>query len=88
MTDPFANQVDSLCTPSRAPFAIVPQDGTGLPIVPKAIYVGTGGTVVLRGIDGVADVTLRNVPSGQILDIRASHVRATGTTASDLVGLA
>ncbi|HCB75662.1 MAG TPA: hypothetical protein DEP91_05735 [Sphingomonas bacterium] len=88
MADRFLDFPDAPHTPSRRPFAIVPSDVAALRDLPKAIYVGTGGTIVLRGVDSAADVTLRGVSAGQILDIRASHVRVTGTTAGDLVGLA
>ncbi len=88
MLDPFQSAGDALLAPARAPFAITPSDATALPVLPKALYVGTGGTLVLRGIDAAVDVTLKNVAAGQLVDIRASHVRATGTTAADLVGLA
>lgn len=87
MLDPFRFS-DALLAPARAPFAITPSDTTALPVLPKAIYVGTGGVLVVRGIDAAADVTLKNVAAGRVIDIRASHVRATGTTAADLVGLA
>lgn len=86
--DPFASVNDGLLAAARNPYAIVPSDTVELPLVPKAIYVGTGGHIVLRGIDGATDVTFANVPSGGIIDARASHVRATGTTASNLVALA
>jgi len=33
-------------------------------------------------------VTFRNVPAGYILDVRAVAVRATGTSATAIVGLA
>ncbi|MEZ5656801.1 MAG: hypothetical protein R3E04_13125 [Sphingobium sp.] len=56
--------------------------------IPKALYVGTGGTVILRGVDSAADVTFKNVANGQILDVQAQFVRATGTTATDIVALA
>lgn len=88
MTDFFQGTTDSLNAPARTAFAIAPSDAVALAVLPKAIYVGTGGTLVLRGIDATADVTLKNVGAGQILDIRAGFVRATGTTAADLVGLA
>jgi hypothetical protein len=86
--DSFTTSADSVLASARAPFAIQPHDSDELPVLPKAIYVGTGGTVVLRGVDGASDVTFRNVPSGGVIDVRARCVRATGTTASDLVGLA
>lgn len=86
-TDNFGAYSDDVSAPSRAPFAITPHDSNELSIIPKAIYVGTGGNVVMRGVLGTADVTFKNVASGQILDVRAQYVRATGTTAADLVGL-
>lgn len=86
--DTFARFADTTTSPSRAPFAVSPSDATPLTALPKALYVGTGGTIVLRGADSAADVTFRNVASGQILDVRATYVRATGTTAADIVALA
>lgn len=56
--------------------------------MPKALYVGAGGTVVVRGVDATSDVAFRNVVSGQVLDVRARFIRASGTTATDIVGLA
>ena len=88
MLDTFQAGGDALLAPARAPFAVTPNDATALPVLPKAIYVGTGGTLIVRGVDAASDVTFKNVASGQIIDVRASHVRATGTTATDLVGLA
>lgn len=73
--------------PSRRPYAVNPSDTVALEPTPKALYVGTGGTVVLRGTDG-DDVTFKNVASGQVLDVRAKLVKATGTTAADIVALA
>ncbi len=86
--DQFDSYGDSVADPSRAPFAVVPHDTSPLAVVPKALFVGTGGTLVLRGLDSAADVTFKNLANGQILDVRASHVRATGTTAADIVALA
>ena len=83
--DRFESFQDSAFSPSRAPFTIIPDDIAELPTVPKGIYVGTGGDVTLRGIDGAADVTYRNLPSASYIAVRASHVRATGTTATDLI---
>lgn len=87
-TDPFTLQADNASSPSRAPFAVVPNDTDPLPLVPKALYIGTGGDVVLRGAGGSSDVVFRNVASGQVIDVRASYVRATGTSAADIVALA
>lgn len=86
--DPFATTTDALSGASRNPFAVNPHDVNELPVVPKALYVGTGGTIVLRALDGAVDVSFVGVPGGSVLDVRATHVRATGTTASNIVALA
>jgi hypothetical protein len=86
MADPFKQYSDSPSAPSSDAFAIVPHDTDPLLSVTKAIYVGTGGNVALRPVRGNTDVTYRNVPAGSYLTIRASHVRASGTTAADLIG--
>lgn len=71
---------------SRAPFAVVPSDSVALPATVKGIYVGTGGDVTLRGVAGAADVTYKNLPDASYIGVAASYVRATGTTATNLVG--
>ena len=79
---------DMLVASSINPYPVTPHDTNPLPVVPKAIYVGSAGNVVLRGIGGSQDVTFKNCPAGFHIIVRASHVRATGTTASDLIALA
>lgn len=85
-TDPFSLHSDLPNAPAAAAFAIVPSDAAELAQVTKAIYVGTAGHVTLRPLRSPADVVYRNVAAGSYLTIRASHVRASGTTAADLVG--
>lgn len=85
MTDNFASETDTLASSARRPYAVSPDDSTPLALVPKGIYVGTGGDVTLRGVDATADVTYRNLPDASYIAVRASHVRATGTTAVDLI---
>ena len=41
----------------------------------------------MRGVDGTADQLWKNVAAGTILPFRAQYVRATGTTAADLLAL-
>jgi hypothetical protein len=88
MADRFDTLLDSPTQPARNAFAITPDDGAEIDPLPKAVYVGTGGTIALRTIDGADDVTFKNVASGQTLDVRARFIRATGTSAADLIGLA
>lgn len=84
--DNFSNHSDTVSGPSREPFAVIPHDVNSLSEIPKRIYIGTGGNVTLRGVDAIADVTYKNVGSGVYLDVRPSHIRATGTTATDIIG--
>ena len=52
----------------------------------RALYVGVNGDIVVRGVDCIADVTFVDVPVG-VLPIAVTHVRAIGTTATDIVAL-
>lgn len=85
MANEFQNTSDTPDGPSRSPYAIVPHDDNPLPVVPKGIYVGTGGDVTLRGVEASQDVVYRNLPTASYIAVSASHVRATGTTASNLI---
>lgn len=85
--DPYASFASAPNDPARDAFPILANDTAALAVLPRALYVGTGGMLAVRLIDAASDVTFRNVGAGQILDIRVSYVRATGTTAADLIGL-
>lgn len=86
--DPFESSSDSLVAPAKAAFAITPSDTQALSGATKALFVGTGGDIALEAIGSDSDVIFRNVASGSVLPIRVRIVRSTGTTATDLVGLA
>ncbi|TNE33771.1 MAG: hypothetical protein EP350_03410 [Alphaproteobacteria bacterium] len=86
--DNFQSTSDSVTAPASRCFEITPNDSVELVEATKAIYVGTGGDVTLRSLDSAADVTFRNIQDGSIIDVRVSALRATGTSASDIVGLA
>jgi hypothetical protein len=87
MADLFSAFADSLGAPATRTRAVVPHDVNPLPNIPKALYVGTGGDVTLRGINDKADTLFANVPSGGLLPVRAAYVRDTGTGAADIVAL-
>ncbi len=65
---------------------VTPSDSTVLPANVRALYVGTGGTLVVTDQAGT-DATFSNVPTGALLPIRATKVKATGTTASTIIAL-
>jgi hypothetical protein len=85
--DKFSSFADVVTAPSTKAAAVVPHDANALPNIPKALFIGTGGDVVARGSGGGADVTFKNLPSGSVLPFRAEFVRASGTTAADIVAL-
>ena len=85
--DPFQNFANSLVAPAEHCFAITPDDDADLISGTKALFVGTGGDVTLRAVASDADVVFRNLPDGSIIDVRVQAVRATGTSAADIVGL-
>lgn len=87
LIDPFKNSGDSLTAPAARCFTIAPDDSADLGEAPKALYIGTGGDLVVRPLNGDEDVVFRNAISGSILDIRVRAIRASGTSAQDIVGL-
>ncbi len=72
--------------PAFSAAAITASDSTDLANPVRAIYVGGAGSVVVTMVAG-NDVTFSGLPAGMILPIRAKRVKATGTTATGLVGL-
>ena len=87
MADLFLGVVDSVSAPARRAVAVVPHDTAPLAEVPKALFVGTGGSIAMRGAGGGADAVWKNVADGTVLPFRPEFVRATGTTASDILAL-
>jgi hypothetical protein len=69
--------------PNRA-VAVTPSDTTE--VFASAIYVGSGGNVSVV-TEGGDTVTFSNVPAGTTLVIRVTRIRATSTTATNIVRL-
>ena len=87
MADQFQNSADQVSAPATRAVSVTPHDSNALADIPKALFVGTGGNLTMRGVNGTADALWKNVPSGSVLPFRAQYVRATGTTAADLLAL-
>ena len=84
-----ANPSNNITAPAEFYETATPSDTDGsgdLTYVCRALYVGTGGTVIAIRKDGV-EVPFVNVPDGETLPIRAKRVKSTGTTASNIVAL-
>ena len=86
--DPFAKTADSVIAPAADCFDITPSDTDELAKGTKAVFIGVGGDLVIQSVDGTQDVTFRNLTDGSVLPVRLRAVRSTGTTASNLIGLA
>lgn len=87
MTDKFLGQAYDLESPSQELIAITPNDGADLAVYTRAIYVGGAGNISVIPLVGSTPVTFVGLQAGQLLPIRVKRVRATGTTATDIVGL-
>ena len=87
MADQFSNIADQVSAPATRAVAVTPHDSNALADIPKALYVGTGGSIAMRGANAASDTSWKNVPSGSLLPFRAQYVRATGTTAADILAL-
>lgn len=74
-----------IMSPTAHHFAITPDNDNDLEAVTRSIWIGTGGDLVVVDIND-HEVTFKNVPSGTEKQGRFKQVRATGTTAGDLVG--
>ena len=85
-SDPYSSTSEALSDPCDQGFAISPHDSNELTVIPRGIYVGVGGDIVLIT---KADVThtFKSVPTGSILPFRPKIVKSTSTTATNLIGI-
>ena len=84
-TDDYSGCSISPVGPCRRAAAVAPADGTDLGNVTRALYIGVTGDVVII-TQGGDTVTLKAVPVG-LLSIAAARVKATGTTATNIIAL-
>jgi hypothetical protein len=82
----YTGRADAITAPAQHGFAITPADGTDLPSETRGLWVGASGDLVLVLASG-DEVTIAGVPGGTLLPLRIRRIRATGTGASQLVGL-
>lgn len=86
MTDDFSTHSETLTAPAASAETITPSDAQDLAFVTRALYVGQGGDLAVELKSGDTAV-LRNMQASVIYPLRVVRVLATGTTATDIVGL-
>lgn len=77
---------ESLSDPKGGAFAITPSDSADLAQGAIALYIGGEGNIKLTTSLGQT-VTFVNVGSGSVLPVRTKRVYASGTDATNIVGL-
>jgi hypothetical protein len=86
MDSKLTNLKSENTAPAEGAVAVTPSDSTDLTSLCRALYVGSGGTVNVDVADG-STVAFVGVIGGTILPVRVARVRATGTTATNIVAL-
>lgn len=86
MPDNFDSATPGLQAPASDGFAITPNDSAELTRTCRSIFVGGAGNISLVTKAGTT-LSFVNVAAGSILPVRAKQVNATGTTATNLIGL-
>ncbi len=86
MQDTFSSHSVGLTAPATHGETIAPNDNTNLVRATRALYVGQTGNVRVRTLAG-QDVTFANLQGGALYPLRVQRIFATGTTASDIIGL-
>jgi len=86
MAGNFAGRASGIEAPARGGFEVAASDEAELAQPTRAIYVGASGDLAVTMADGT-ELTLAGVPGGSLLPLRLVRVKATGTTAGQLVGL-
>jgi len=86
MTDRFSGTATGLDAPATHGFAITPHDTNDLSEITRGLYVGGTGTLVAELASG-AQITFAGVVGGTLLPVRVRKVLATGSTATQIMGL-
>jgi hypothetical protein len=83
--NPFHSRTPNLSGPATDALPVTPDDGTDLGHVALALYVETGGVLVIDTVAGQTRTV--TVTDYSILPIGTRRVRASGTTASGIHAL-
>lgn len=65
--------------------AVTPNDDADVSIDARAIYVGVSGHVYVDLVGGATNIAVKNLAAGMWHPMRVKRVRATSTTATDIL---
>lgn len=82
----YSGRADAISAPAQGGFAITPSDSSDLAAETRGLWVGASGDLALVLASG-DEVILAGAIAGSLLPLRVRRVKATGTTATSLVGL-
>lgn len=82
--NPYAGFGGDMLSPSGDGVAVTPSDTVDLATLPRRLWIGGAGNIKINTGAG-NPLTYTGVPAGTYLNVRASRVWATGTTATNIV---
>lgn len=86
MADSFSDHVPGMAGPAENAFDVTPNDSADLSQFTRGLYLGNAGDVKVDTIGGDT-VTFTSLSAGVIHPIRVARVYATGTTATNIIGV-
>lgn len=87
MVDDFRGAPRQIGDPASKAFSITPTDDVELAQTTRGLYVGGAGDISLKMVGDDTAVPFKGVTAGSLLPLRVKEVRATGTTATFIVGV-
>jgi hypothetical protein len=73
--------------PADTAFAVTPNNSTDLATPTRGVYVGVSGDLKVDLVGGSTEITFVGLASGVIHPIQARRIYATGTSATNIVGI-
>ena len=76
-----------LSKPAVNASVVTPSDTTDLARPARGLYIGGAGDIRLDTVGGQTNVLFAGTVTGSIVPVQATRIRATGTTATNIVAL-
>lgn len=87
MSDPFSTLAVGLSDVASHAALVTPNDSADLAVTPRALLVGTAGTLKVTTAGGETLILPQSVVENVVIGLRVTRVHATDTTATDIVAL-